>query len=449
MMNRLKNFPFKRVLVLGLAKSGTATCRVLHRNGIDVIANDLSADEKSKEINELKQMGIELVIGHHPISIVDEVDAVIKNPGIPYENIIVKHALKRNLPVWTEIELLYYLIDQPIIGITGSNGKTTTTMLVEAMLKNSEKKAKVAGNIGEVAVEVAEQITEDEILVLELSSFQLMGVERFQPKIAVILNLFESHLDYHGDFESYKAAKANILTKLTGDDFLIYNADDPDVLSMIQKTEAKRIPFSVKNQHDKGVWTDGTFVYFENQEIIQIEKIRLVGDHNLENILASVAASMLVGANKQGIEQALTTFSGVKHRLQFVAEKQGRIFYNDSKATNILASSKALKSFDQPILLIAGGLDRGNEFDELLPYLSNVKGLFLYGETKEKLAYLGRKAKIPLIETGATLEEMTTLAFTKSNPGDLILLSPACASWDQFKTFEERGNMFIDTVHRL
>ncbi|WP_440895199.1 UDP-N-acetylmuramoyl-L-alanine--D-glutamate ligase [Amphibacillus sp. Q70] len=448
-MNKLEKFPFKRVLVLGLAKSGTATCHVLVRNGIEVIANDLKAKQTDQDIMDLKAKGVQVVIGEHPLSLLDQVELVIKNPGIPYQNILVEQAKKKAIPVWTEIELLHYLIDQPIIGITGSNGKTTTTLLVQQILKNSQQKAKIAGNIGEVAVEVAENLKPDEKLVLELSSFQLMGLDRFQPKIAVLLNLFESHLDYHGNFTAYQEAKAKIFARLSEDDFLVYNADDARVVKLIESTKAKRIPFSRKQTDIKGAWVDEKAIYFGKERIMDLSNIRLVGSHNLENILASVAAALLIGANHQGIEQTLTTFSGVKHRLQFVLEKQGRLFYNDSKATNILACSKALSAFQQPTMLIAGGLDRGNSFDELIPHLTNVTGMFLYGESANKLAAAGQKAGIKLIKQGETLEEMVQAAYRASQAGDVILLSPACASWDQYRTFEERGDMFINLVHTL
>lgn len=448
-MNRLDNFPYKHVLVLGLAKSGLSTCHVLLRNGIEVIANDSRTDQTDQALIELKEKGVQLVLGEHPISLLDEIDLVIKSPGIPYHNELVDHALTKKIPVWTEVELLSYLINQPLIGITGSNGKTTTTMLINDMLKHSQQKPKIAGNIGTVAVEVAEQLNKDEILVLELSSFQLMGVERFQPKVSVLLNLFEAHLDYHGDFNHYQMAKAKIFAQQTESDFLVYNADDARVVALVQSSKAEKVPFSLKSKQPNGVWVDDQAVYFKEQHIIDLNKIRLVGEHNLENSLASIGASMLVGANKAGIYRTLTTFSGVKHRLQFVLEKQGRQFYNDSKATNILASSKALSSFKQPTLLIAGGLDRGNDFDELTPFLTNVKGMFLYGETAEKLAEAGNKAGIKQIEQAETLKEMVYAAFEASEPGDIILLSPACASWDQFKTFEERGDMFIELVHTL
>lgn len=448
-MNRFKNFPYKHVLVLGLAKSGTATCQVLVRNGINVIANDLNADKIDPDVIMLENKGVKVVVGDHPLSLLDQVELVIKNPGIPYSNVLVEEAIKRGIPVWTEMELVHYLTDQPKIGITGSNGKTTTTMLTNDILLKSDLKAKIAGNIGEVAVEVAENLATDEVLVIELSSFQLMGIEQFRPKVAVLLNLFEAHLDYHGDFESYQKAKAKIFSQLTEADYLVYNADDKRVAQITKNTKAKRIPFSRKEQQINGAWTDGTFIYFNDQRLMELKDIRLVGSHNLENILAAVAAASLLGATKEGIEKSLEKFPGVKHRLQFVAEKKGRLFYNDSKATNILASSKALASFDNPTILLAGGLDRGNDFDELIPYLSNVKGMFLYGETAQKLKEAGIKANVKQIETGETLEEMFHVAFSASQSGDVLLFSPACASWDQYKSFEARGDMFIDLVHTL
>ncbi len=448
-MRQLNNFPYKNVLVLGLAKSGIATCQVLLRNGLNVTANDLKADLSNPELIKLKEQGVQITVGEHPLSLLDGIDLVIKSPGIPYHNELISNALDRNIPVRTEIELLSYLISQPVIGITGSNGKTTTTMLIDDILSNSKMKSRVAGNIGTVAVEVAEQLQEDETLVLELSSFQLMGIDHFSPKVSVLLNLFEAHLDYHGDFNNYQEAKAMIFNQQTEADYLVYNADDPRVCQLIQSAKATLVPFSIKDKQLEGAWVDEQYVYFKDQQIIKLTDIRLVGEHNLANCLASIAASLLVGANIEGINQTLTTFAGVRHRLQFVTERNGRQFYNDSKATNILATSKALASFKQPTMLIAGGLDRGNAFDDLVPFLTNVKGMFLYGETASKLAEAAHKAGVEIIEQAETLDQMVHAAYAASESGDVILLSPACASWDQFKTFEERGDMFIELVHTL
>ncbi|WP_067838835.1 UDP-N-acetylmuramoyl-L-alanine--D-glutamate ligase [Amphibacillus sediminis] len=448
-MNKLVDFPYRRVLVLGLAKSGTATCHVLRRNGIDVIANDLKASELDANVLELKANGVHCVLGDHPTSLLDKVELVIKNPGIPYHNVMVKAAQAKGLPIWTEIECLNYFPNNQIAAVTGSNGKTTTTTLLHLMLQHSQQPAEVAGNIGRVALEVAEKMDRSQKLVLELSSFQLMGIEKFKPRVAVLLNLFEAHIDYHGSFNDYQLAKARIFANQSTEDFLIYNRDDARVSELIKSASATLIPFSTKQPCPSGAWADHDAIYFRNEKVMALRDIRLVGEHNRENILASVSAALLLGASIDGIQQTLSTFTGVKHRLQYVTEKNGRLFYNDSKATNILASSKALSSFSQPTLLLAGGLDRGNDFEALIPFLKNVKGMFVYGQTADKLAEAGRRANVPLIQSGQTLEEMLKKAYANSDVGDVILLSPACASWDQFKTFEDRGDMFIETVHTL
>lgn len=448
-MNKLNNFPYQNVLVLGLAKSGTAACKVLVKNGCTVRANDLQVASDSV-IAELHALGIEVTTGSHPLTLLDEVDVVVKNPGIPYENELINEAEIKGIPIITEIELIDYLITEPYIGITGSNGKTTTTTLINEMLQKSNKKSKLAGNIGKVAVEIAENLEKEETMVVELSSFQLMGTEKFQPHIAVILNLFEAHLDYHKTFQSYKDAKARIFANQTEEDYLIYNAADSEIAILIENTVATKIPFSLfEKELTNGAWCDDTYVYFRNERIIAREEIRLVGDHNLENILAAIAASILSGATRDGIVEVLTTFPGVKHRTQYVDQVKGRLFYNDSKATNILATSKALGSFEQPVILLAGGLDRGNDFDTLIPYLKNVKAMILFGETATKLNETGEQAGVDNILFADNMTQAVDQAFEISVEKDIILLSPACASWDQYRTFEERGDMFIEAVHTL
>lgn len=448
-MNKLKNFPYQNVLVLGLAKSGTAACKVLVKNGCTVRANDLQVASDSV-IAELHALGIEVTTGSHPLTLLDEVDVVVKNPGIPYENELINEAKVKDIPIITEIELIHYLITEPYIGITGSNGKTTTTTLIHEMLQKSNKRSKLAGNIGKVAVEIAENLNKDETMVVELSSFQLMGTQNFQPHIAVMLNLFQAHLDYHKTFESYKDAKARIFANQTEEDYLIYNAADSEVATLIENTLATKIPFSLNEKElTNGAWCDETYVYFRSERIIAREEIRLVGEHNLENILAAIAASILSGATRDGIVEVLTTFPGVKHRTQYVDQVKGRLFYNDSKATNILATKKALDSFEQPVILLAGGLDRGNDFDTLIPFLKNVKAMILFGETATKLNETGQQAGVEDILFADNMAQAVDQAFQLSDEKDIILLSPACASWDQYKTFEERGDMFIEAVHTL
>lgn len=448
-MNTLSEFPYTDVLVLGLAKSGTAATSILLENGRHVRVNDLKTKENDPIVKQLKRLGADIVVGSHPLNVLDGIEVVIKNPGIPYSNPILQEAVKRNIPILTEIELASFLAKDRMIGITGSNGKTTTTTLITNMLLYSNQKVKVAGNIGTVASEVAKDLQEDEQLVLELSSFQLLGIDTFKPKIAVLLNIFEAHLDYHLTLKNYIQAKANIIKNQEASDYFIYNADDPVVSQIAEQANAIKVPFSLKKRLTNGAWIDETSVYYKTNKIIEREEIALVGSHNMANILAAISTAIIAGATVEGIKEVLRTFTGVKHRLQYVTEVNGRIFYNDSKATNVLATEKALASFTKPTILLAGGLDRGNEFFDLIPYLKEVKALVLFGETKEKLAQIGKKAGIKNIQFAKNVEDATEIAYNVSDVGDVVLLSPACASWDQYKTFEQRGDMFIQAVHRL
>ena len=448
-MKTLDLFPYERVLVLGLARSGTAAAKTLLKNGKKVRVNDRQLSEQSTVVQDLIGLGAEMVLGSHPLSVLDDVEIVVKNPGIPYDNPVLVEAEKRRIPIVTEIEIAYQLVPGTLIGITGSNGKTTTTTLTTKMLEESDVPVKVAGNIGIVATESAEKLSEKETLVLELSSFQLQGTIHFRPKIAVILNIYQAHLDYHKTLDNYKQAKFNIFRNQTEEDYLIYNADDPEIVKELDQSKATQMPVSTVRKVDNGVWVDDEAIYFFDEKVMDLEKIVLVGNHNLENILAAVASSKLAGATNEGIEKVLTTFQGVEHRLQFVKNVRGRLFYNDSKATNMLATQKALESFHQPTILLAGGLDRGDDFKGLIPYLKHVKGLISFGETKEKLAQVAEEANLPIVSMAEDVEDAVEIAYRHSAENDVILLSPACASWDQYRTFEERGDMFIQAVHKL
>lgn len=448
-MKTLANFPYSRVLVLGLARSGTAAAKLLLSSDIKVRVNDYNTKENDKVITELTKMGAEVIVGAHPLSVLDHIEIIVKNPGIPYDNPIISEAQKRNVPIITEIELAGLLVSGPIIGITGSNGKTTTTTLVTQMLAKSNQEVKVAGNIGTVATEVAQTIKETEKLVLELSSFQLLGIQTFKPHIAVLLNVYEAHLDYHKTIENYQHAKYNLFANQTEDDYLIYNADDQTVVKAVQQAKSILIPFSSTQRLSNGAWADESTIYFKEEKIMGKDEVVLVGDHNLENILAAISAAKISGATNEGIQKVLTTFSGVKHRLQFVEKINDRLFYNDSKATNMLATQKALGAFNQPIILLAGGLDRGNEFTELIPYLEEVKAMVVFGQTAQKLEQTAIRAGIEQVIIVDDIKEAVQQASIISKPHDVILLSPACASWDQYRTFEERGDMFINAVHKL
>ena len=447
-------FEHKRGLVIGLAKSGVAVAKLLLHQGAMVTVNDRIPLEENPDAKSLIEEGIRVLAGSHPVDLLEEhFDFVVKNPGIPYHNCMVEAAMKKGIPVYTEVEIAYQLLEGLIIGITGSNGKTTTTTLASLMLKESfpEREVYAAGNIGIPLSQLAEQSTKEDIYVSELSSFQLMGIDQFRPKIACIVNIFSAHLDYHGTREEYIKAKLQLTKNQTEEDYLVYNADYPELITLIEgHTKATLVPFSRKTVLEFGACVEGDYICFNGEKVIPVSTIQVSGTQNVENVLAAVAISKLAGASNEGIKKAVQNFHGVKHRTQFVKEVNKRRFYNDSKATNIIATQTALRSFtNQSVVLIAGGLDRGNGFDELVPDLKAVSGIVLYGETKEKLQEAAKVAGVPGIEVVNTLEEATKKAYAISKEGDIILLSPACASWDQFKSFEIRGDEFIQVVENL
>ncbi|MGG4490617.1 UDP-N-acetylmuramoyl-L-alanine--D-glutamate ligase [Metabacillus idriensis] len=448
-MKNIQDFTHKQVLVLGLAKSGLAAAKLLHKLGAEVTVNDMKPFEENESAQELQAAGLKVICGSHPIELLDQTEYIVKNPGIPYSNPLLAAALEREIPIVTEVELAYLISEADMIGITGSNGKTTTTTLIHEMLTADQKKSLIAGNIGTVACEVAEHAAEENVIVTELSSFQLMGTIKFRPKIALLLNLFDAHLDYHGTREEYALAKAKIYENQQTDDYSVVNYDDRDVRRAAEKSKGQIVYFSVSEKLEKGAYMSNGALWYNDEQIIEIKDIVLPGKHNLENILAAICVVKLYGASTGAIQQVLTSFKGVKHRLQFISTIDGVKYYNDSKATNILATSKALQAFDAPTLLLAGGLDRGNEFDELIPFLSNVKAIITFGQTAPKLERIAGDAGIEVIKRVDNVEQAANAAFDLSQDGDIVLLSPACASWDQYKTFEQRGDMFENAVHKL
>ena len=449
-MKQINDYLRKKVLVLGLAKSGVSAASLLHKLGAFVTVNDFKPLNENSEAQGLLEEGIKVICGSHPIELLDEgFELIVKNPGIPYTNPMIQEALKKNIEIITEVELAYRISEAPFIGITGTNGKTTTTTLIYEMLERGGRKPLIAGNIGTVAGGVAQEATAENVIVIELSSFQLMGIQTFKPHIAVYLNLFDAHLDYHGTKEEYAYAKAQITRNQTETDFFVYNASQEPTKKAAEQSNAVSIPFSSETLEEKGAYIKDGFIWFRDEEIIALNDVVLPGKHNLENILSAVAAVKLYGVSNEAIQYVLKTFRGVTHRMQFVAEINGRKFYNDSKATNILAASAAISSFKSPLILLAGGLDRGNDFDELIPLLTHVKAMIVFGQTAEKLTITARKAGITVIKHVDNVAIAANEAYKLSESGDTILLSPACASWDQYKTFEARGDMFMDAVHKL
>ncbi|MED4125421.1 UDP-N-acetylmuramoyl-L-alanine--D-glutamate ligase [Halalkalibacterium halodurans] len=448
-MKHTEQFHQKHILVLGLAKSGEAAARLLHDLGAIVTVNDQKPLADNPQAQKLQKEGVHVVCGEHPISLLDGKELVVKNPGIRYDNPIVEEAIKRGISVVTEVELASKVSEAEIVAITGSNGKTTTTSLVVEMLKGSAREPKVAGNIGVVASDVAREATADDVIVMEVSSFQLMGTSHFRPKVAILLNIFDAHLDYHGSKENYVAAKKKIVENMKEEDYFVYNADDPLVSKVAAETKATPIPFSRSTVVKSGAYVDGETYMFRGEKIVEKGDVVLPGDHNVDNVLAAMSAALLMGATKEQIHHVLSTFSGVEHRLQFVGTAFERKWYNDSKATNILSTTAAIQSFTDPIVLLAGGLDRGNSFDDLIPALQKVKAVVLFGETKHKLAQAAMEAGVETIVEAERVEDAVRKALDVSANGDVILLSPACASWDQYRTFEERGEAFVTSIEGL
>ncbi|MEH7122957.1 UDP-N-acetylmuramoyl-L-alanine--D-glutamate ligase [Bacillus sp. JJ1532] len=449
-MKQINRYRHKKILVLGLAKSGVAAASLLHKLGAFVTVNDYKPLSENLEAQSLLEEGITVICGEHPIGLLEEgFELIVKNPGIPYHNPMIVGAIEKEIPIITEVELAYQISEAPLIGITGTNGKTTTTTLIYEMLKEGGKLPLIAGNIGTVASDVAQEATRENTIVIELSSFQLMGINEFKPKIAILTNLYDAHLDYHGTRNDYVQAKANITKNQTNDDYFIVNAEQDEVLEVAAQSNATIIPFSVKSKLNSGVYHENGWIYFNNERIIETKEIVLPGAHNLENIFSAIAAAKLSSVDNEAISKVLRTFIGVKHRLQYVREFGGRKFYNDSKATNILATQNAISAFHEPIILLAGGLDRGNEFDELTPYFKNVKAIVTFGQTAPKIERAAIKAGIKNILHVDNVEKAVPVAYQLSELGDVILLSPACASWDQYKTFEVRGDIFIQAVHML
>lgn len=439
----------KHVLIVGLAKSGMSAARLLHRLGANIIVNNGASSEGSTEEKELKQLGIPLHSGGHPLSLLEEkIDIIVKNPGIRYDLPLFEKAGELNIPIITEMEIAGRLCEGTMIAITGSNGKTTTSSLLHALLEEGGKKSYLAGNIGTVACEVSEQVKQDEFMVTEVSSFQLKGSPAFQPNIGIILNIFDAHLDYHGSKEDYVASKGKMFANMTEEEYALYNADDPEVTALAKQSNARLFPFSTTEILSEGACIKDGWMMFQNEPVMEMSKASLPGRHNHENMLAAAAAAMLSGVDRQAVENVLTTFSGIKHRLQYVGDVNGIRVYNDSKATNILSTQKAIEAFSDPVVLIAGGLDRGNEFDSLEAAFAGLKAVVAYGETKYKLADTAEKAGLSIVKIVDTLEEATAAAGAVAEAGDVLLLSPACASWDQFKTFEQRGDLFIQEINK-
>lgn len=444
----------KNVLVLGLAKSGFYAAKLLVELGARVTLNDAKDLTRDPSAQELERLGVRVLSGGHPADLMDaNFEVLVKNPGIPYDNPIVVEALEKEIPVITEVEVALSVTKAHVIGVTGTNGKTTTTSMVHEILKRDRKKgsAYAVGNIGVPASQVALTVGADDDLVIELSSFQLMGTPTIRPEIAVITNITPEHIDYHGSVEAYEEAKLNLIRKQTAADVLIYNADQAHLQELVKPvSQAQLLPFSSTRYLEEGISVKDQAIYFKKEKVAAVEDLFIKGQHNLENFLAAVGVAKVKNVSNESIQKVMQEFTGVKHRTQFIGEWNDRVFYNDSKATNIDATSKALTGFEQPIVLLAGGLSRGNRFEALAPALKqHVKALVTFGETAQLMQEAAEVAGVRVIEQVNTMDEAVKTAYRLSEAGDVILLSPAAASWDQYENYEVRGEKFIEAVENL
>ncbi len=442
----------KRVLVVGLARTGVATALFCVTRGASVTATDTRTENEIGEaIAPLRATGVRLELGGHRENTFSEQDLIVPSPGVPADAPLLQSARAKGVTIWSEVELADRFLHGRLIGITGSNGKTTTTSLIEHILRNAGFSTILAGNIGTPLIVRVEQTSDNTITVVELSSFQLELIETFRPNISVFLNLTADHLDRHHTMEAYGRAKARIFENQTEVDMAVLNADDP-ATTPLAPSKPHLYWFSRKQRVAQGAFVRENEIVFrhdgEEEEVLKLQDIPLAGAHNVENVLAAVVATRLAGAHPAAIAKGVRSFAGVEHRLEFIVEIGGVRYYNDSKATNVDATLKALEAFPGRILIVLGGKDKGSDYT-LLQGLLRERAILalLIGAAAEKIEkqITGSVA----IERAGTIERAVEIASHAARPGDVVLLAPACASFDQFQNYEHRGRVFKELVHQL
>jgi UDP-N-acetylmuramoylalanine--D-glutamate ligase len=444
------NFNHKRVCVFGAARSGVGAMSLLRHHDIEVVlVDEKPAMEFRSLIRRLNRQFVTFYFNQFGPDVLDNCDAMVVSPGIPLEHWLNQEAINRHIPIYSEVELASYFARSPICAITGTNGKTTTTTLVGQMLMDAGKNAVVSGNIGRAfsdGVLASQDISRDTVLVTEVSSFQLELIDNFHPHVAAILNFSRAHEDRYPDFRDYIEAKMKITQNQTAEDHLILNADDEHCVRIAEETDAQVWWFSLKKKVENGAYVKGDHIYLaEDGKVTQfcsIHDVPIPGMHNIQNTLAALLLGSRMGASLESLLRTLSKFKGVEHRNELVGtSKKGVRYVNDSKATNIDSLEKALLSYKNPIVLIAGGSDRNTQFDKLNHLIRQmVKKIVVIGESKPKII----KSWGSIVETipAKDIEEAVKIAAGVAESGDIVLLSPACASWDQFKSYEERGAAF-------
>lgn len=435
----------KKIFILGMARSGYEVAMLLASDN-EVFITDMKEQDEER-VNNLKSNNVRFEISDKPEELLDDsYDILVKNPGIKYDHSCVVKAKQMNIPVINEVEVAYHYIDKSvkIIGVTGSNGKTTTTSIIYEIMKKAFGDGVIlAGNIGTPLSHFAKDIKKDSYLVMEISDHQLCDMYEFKTNVSVMTNIYECHTDFHDSHQRYVEMKKKIFNNHTKEDVAIINSDNEEEMNLTKDIVSTKKFFSCNDFKDC-YYKDG-YIYYNNEKYIDTSKIILKGKHNYENIMCAILATKVYGVSDEIIKEVVSNFAGVEHRLEYVGNINGRIVYNDSKSTNTESTKIALSSFNSPIILLMGGTDRGHSFDELKDYMKNTKLVVSYGETKNRIKDFCDKINIPCIVLD-DLVTATNTAYNNSKEGDIILLSPACASWDQFPDFEVRGKLFKDTI---
>jgi UDP-N-acetylmuramoyl-L-alanine--D-glutamate ligase len=439
-------FENNNIVILGMARSGYEVAKYLAKRNNKITINDLNTKQDENHIKELEKLGVKIILGNHPDDLINkDVDYLIKNPGVPIDHKYVLEAKKLGIEVLNEVEVSARLMrkDIHLIGITGTNGKTTTTTIIYEILKEKFKdKVHLTGNIGYPLISFLDKFKKDDFIVMETSSQQLENLDKFNPEVAVLTNVSEAHLEFFKTYDHYKELKKRIFKNHTKNNLAIINKTDEESLKLTENIKSNKVYFSDKE--DDLCYIEKENIYYKGKKIIDTKEIILKGMHNYQNIMAAIIVAKYYGVEDEIIKKVVKGFKGVEHRLEFVRELDGKKYYNDSKATNLVSTEIALKSFDQDTLLILGGYERGQDFKELIPYLDNVKVILAIGENRERVK---KELSNYNVIVNETLKE--AMKNIKDYDVDIVLLSPASASWDQYKKFEERGEEFKNIVNSL
>lgn len=445
-------FKDNKIFILGLARSGSEAAKYLIKRGNVVVLNDAKEEDKhdANVVSELRGLGVNLVFGSHPDDLLDKsFDYLIKNPGVPIDHKYVLKARELGIPVINEAEMTYRLLPDgvKIVGITGTNGKTTTTTLIYNILKEAfGDKVYLSGNIGIPNISLLNKVKDGDIIVQEVSVQQLENMSTYKPNIGIMTNLSPAHIDFMKSYKYYKDVKTRLFINQTKDDIAIINYNDEEVLEQVKNIKSTKVYFGVGK--DINCYLDNDIIYYNNDEIIKRSDIFVAGLHNVYNVMAAICVAKQFNISNNIIREVVSSFRGVTHRLEYVDNIGGRVFYNDTEATNIKCTQIALDSFNKPTLVILGGLDRGQDFNELKDHLNNVKMILAIGQSRDRVVQFAESMNIPVISYEYLKDGFKEL-YNNSSEGDVILLSPASASWDQYKECEIRGSEFKRLVEEL